>query len=185
MWRASVHPFVLPTEARRGGVDRFDLARLSPLARLLRSPSGAEHLLLSDGLRCLRIDIRCGTVSDGAVRLHYRLSGLSSLEPRLLTLRRLVALWKLGRFSSRLHPVEARAPRWIMQLRAHDALAAGASQGEIAEQLLGLEGQRRRWRIEHPDARARAQRLVRSARFLARGGYRAFLQPHGGSARAD
>lgn len=60
-------------------------------------------------------------------------------------------------------------------LRAHDALAAGASQREIAAVLLDEEALAPRWRVEAPSLRSKVQRLVRSARAMADGGYRLIL----------
>ena len=107
--------------------------------------------------------------------LVFELSGMRSVLGPLLTLRQLAALWHTGRFSRALHPPEVRAARWILLLRAHDALIAGAGQREIAERLLDRDAAGRRWRVEAPALRSRVQRLVRSARSMAAGGYRSLL----------
>jgi hypothetical protein len=60
-------------------------------------------------------------------------------------------------------------------LRAYDALAAGASQREIAAVLLDGDARRDRWRIHSPSLRSRAQRLAACARAMGEGGYRALL----------
>ncbi|RZL90374.1 MAG: DUF2285 domain-containing protein [Variovorax sp.] len=46
-------------------------------------------------------------------------------------------------------------------------MAAGASQREMAEHLLGL-GELARWRVEAPSWRQRVQRLVSAARAASR-----------------
>jgi hypothetical protein len=62
-----------------------------------------------------------------------------------------------------------------MMIRAADALAAGAGQREIAEVLLSRSVGEPRWRGREPSIRSQAQRLVRSARLMAAGGYRSLL----------
>jgi hypothetical protein len=178
MWRAGVHPFVLGASAetrRANDEDTFDLSRFGSLATLVRGEGGAEHLLLSDGMRTLRLDIMGASLASGPVRLEYRLAGFSGLEHQLLTLRRLLALWAGGNFSGALYPPWPRAKRHVLMLRAHDALAAGASQRDIAATLLSREAQRARWRVEAPTLRSRVQRLVRGARTLAGDGYLTLL----------
>lgn len=177
LWRAEVHPPVLPAVAGPpvGAADAFDFARLGPLATIGSDADGREHLLISDGLRAIRVDVEAGTLRRGPVRLLYLIAGIDSAERPLLTLRRFLALCRTGRFSPTLHPAEARAGRFILMLRAADALAEGATQREIAATLLSGDAAADRWRVSAPTVRARAQRLVRSARRLAGGGYRSLL----------
>lgn len=176
MWRADVHPYVLSADARRptAAADRFDLEAVRRLATIIEDESG-EHLLLSDGLRMVRLDARRGSVTSGPVILHYVLSGLASAEPPLLALRRFLALCRSGRFSRSLHAREARARRWVLMLRTADALACGADQREIAGVLLGRSVADPAWRSREPSIRSQVQRLVRSARRMAGGGYRKLL----------
>lgn len=177
LWCANIHPFVLGVEANPDkGEDAFDLERVSASSTLVKAPDGREHLLISDGLHTIRIDVLAGSLASGPVGLRYRLAGLASVECPLLTLRRLLALWRTGRFCRSLHPDEAMARRWVLMLRAHDALASGAAQRAIAGELLGSSAVRARWRVEEPSLRSRAQRLARSARLMAFGGYRDLLR---------
>lgn len=135
-----------------------------------------EHLLISDGLRAIRIDVLAGTIGGGSAALRYRLEGLASAERPVLTLRRLLALWRTGRFCRSLHPDEARAKRWLLMLRAHDALTAGANQRDIAAVLLSAEAGQPRWRSRSPSLRAQTQRLVRGTRRMASAGYLELLR---------
>jgi hypothetical protein len=135
----------------------------------------ADHLLLSDGWRSIRLDGAAGLFAGGTVRLAYRLEGLGGAEAPLLTLRRLLAFDRSGRFSSALHPRERRSLRWVQILRAWDALQDGAGQREIAAALLHPAAAEPDWRIREPSLRSRVQRLVRLARRMAGGGYRALL----------
>jgi hypothetical protein len=180
VWHSATYPYVLgvraaPAMARQGEPDLFDPRHVRALARLIER-DGAQHLLLSDGLRCIRLDGPAGTFRDGPVCLSFAVCGIASAEPRLLTLRRFLALCRAGRFSRGLHRAEMRARRWILMLRAWDATAAGATQRDIAETLLRPSAGGPRWRTREPSARSQAQRLVRSARALVAGGYRAFLR---------
>lgn len=172
VWSADLNSHVLEVEAGRAteASDSIDFARFGGCARLVTSDAG-EHLLISDGLRAIRLDVLAGTLAGGPVRLRYRLSGRASAERPLLTLRRFLALWRTGQFASSLHPHEARAKRWLLMLRAHDALATESDQREIAAELLSREAGELRWRSRCPSVRSQVQRLVRGARHMAGGGY--------------
>lgn len=177
LWRSDIHPQVLSVESVEAArpEDHFDLGRMGDLATVV-SGSHGEHLLLSDGLRMVRLDGLCGVFSRGPACLRYRIEGLAAAEPRLLTLRRLLALCRTGRFARSLHAAEPRARRWVLMLRTWDALAAGADQRQIAEILLGRSAAEPRWRSREPSLRSQAQRLVRSARSFAAGHYRTLLR---------
>lgn len=177
VWCSKVYPFVLGVEAGPpDGEELFDLERFRAISTLLRVRDNREHLLLSDGFRTIRIDVLAGTITDGPAELRYRIAGLASAERSVLALRRLLALWRNGRFSGLLHPEEAKARRWVLALRAHDALAAGAGQREIAAGMLSTQAGEPRWRTQSPSIRAQVQRLVRGARRMASGGYLELLR---------
>lgn len=177
IWCAEVHPYVLAVDAVPSkGEDTFELERFGRISTLKAASDGREHLLISDGLRAIRIDVLAGTVAGGPAELRYQLSGLASAERPGLTLRRLLALWRTGRFCRSLHPSEARGRRWLLLLRAYDALAAGTGQREIAAVLLSAEAGQPRWRSRSPSVRVQVQRLVRGARRMAAGGYLEFLR---------
>lgn len=177
LWRLDAHPQVL--SVRRGvgtrPQDQFDIRELSPIATLLAGKHG-EHLLLSDGLRAVRLDGPRGAFSAGPSCLRYLIEGVEAAEPRLLTLRRFLALCRRGSFARTLHPIEPRARRWILTLRTWDALAVGADQRQIARELLSHSVSEPRWRSRESSVRSQAQRLVRSARLFASAGYRVLLR---------
>ena len=178
LWRAGHHPYVLRARAAppASPSDAVEFGRLAALATLDAAGGDGEHWLLSDGLRAIRLDLVDGTATRGSVELRYLLAGRASASGPLLALRRLLALVETGRFSRTLHPREPKARRWILALRAHDALAAGASQREIAARLLGDAAAEARWRVDAASLRSQVQRLVRVARDFADGGYRALLR---------
>ena len=176
VWCADVHPYVLAAHAAPSdGEDAVDLQYFGAISILVTAANNREHLLISDGLRAIRIDVLTGTVAGGPAELRYRLTGLASAERPLLTLRRLLALWRTDRFCRSLHPNETRAKRWLLMLRAHDALTAGANQREIAAVLLRPEAGQPCWRSHSPSVRSQVQRLVQAARLMAGGGFRKML----------
>ena len=177
VWSARVYPYVLGADAfPLAGDDVFDLERFRAISTLITTADGAEHLLLSDGPRAIRLDVLAGTLRCGPARLQHRLTGFASAERPLLTLRRLLALRRAGRFCRSLHSREARAKRWILMLRAHDALAAGGEQREIAAVLLSSDAAEPRWRSRSPSVRTQVQRLVRGATHMASDAYRQLLK---------
>lgn len=172
LWRAEHDPFVLAVSAESvdpGSPDSIDLATLAVPATLIVTADD-ERMAICDGLRRIRLDIVAGTMREGPVRLHYHLAGFSAVEPKLLTLRRLLALQRLGRFARGLDVKEPRVARWIMMLRAHDMAAMGETQREIAAQLFGV-GIGREWRTTSDSVRLRVQRLLRDAAAMVDGGY--------------
>jgi hypothetical protein len=186
VWSACVDPSVILCTAETvavGHPDAFDIGQLVLATTTVLGASGTEHLAISDGLRRIRLDVVDGTLLSGSVRLHYRLAGFSDAEPQLLTLQRLLALHRLGRFARGLHPRESKAERWVMMLRAHDLSVAGASQREIAAELFESEASRE-WRTRSDYLRLRIQRLLRDADDLIHGGYLNLLRGSTG-ARPD
>ena len=107
--------------------------------------------------------------------LRYLIEGIVAAEAPLRTLRRFLALCRTGSFACSLHSGERRAHRWILILRARDAIAAGAPQREIADVLLSRRASGPGWRSSDPSLRAQAQRLVRAARSFAAGSYLTLL----------
>ena len=172
VWRAEVHPYVLRARTGRCGAagDCFDLASLRHFTTIVPGDA-AEHLLFSDGIRTVRLDILEGPIREGAVELHYCITGFKRAERSLATLRRLLALCQRRSLSGPLYPPAPRPNRLVLLLRAHDALAAGATQRQMAEVLLSGRAAGERWRVNAPSLRSQVQRLSRSARLMASGGF--------------
>jgi hypothetical protein len=136
-----------------------------------------EHAVLSDGWHHIRIDIERGSLSAGQpVVLDYKLRGVASAEPRVLPLRRLLDLCRNRRFSVSLYPPDRRVERWILALRVHDAIMAGASQRDIAHVLFGAETQGAEADRRFDSLRSRVRRLAADAVHLAAGGYRLLMK---------
>jgi hypothetical protein len=179
LWDARYDASVLPVEAlatARTEAGLFDPERLWPLATIITHTSGHEYVAFSDGYHRIRLDVIRGTMRDGPVHLRYKLEGLAELEVKILTLRRLLALYRLGRFARNLHPLDRFAPRWVAALRAHDAVGQGASQREIAAVLYGEKSTVLGCEHGSDFLRLRVQRLIRMGRHMVAGGYLTLLR---------
>lgn len=169
IWQGDADPHVLAAVAApsRCGDDAFDFAGLAPLATCVDGDDGSEHWLWSDGTRHIRLDVAGHSLRSGPVALDFRIAGFARALVQADTLGRLVRLARTGHLIPRLFAPEARAARWVLVLRTHDALMAGASQREIAEHLFDI-GDVARWRVVASSDRERVRRLVTAARAAAR-----------------
>lgn len=178
-WRSELDPRVVKVvalPAAGGHADALDLKQLAVRVNVLSGSTGREELLLSDSGRNVRLDVCSGTLLNGPVHLRYRIEGMAELGHKLMTLRRLVALRRLGRFPASLFPAERRAERWILILRVLDALASGASHRHIAAGLFGKVWVGRDWRTHSDFLRLRVQRLARTGTAFVGGGYLKLLK---------
>lgn len=186
IWQAALDPGTLRMVASPAGSDqsdRFDPGRFHGWFALVTDPAGCEHAVLSDGYHHIRIDIEEGSLAAGRpVLLRYALEGVvgAGAETRLTPLRRLIGLYRTGRFLPALFPPDRRVERALDVLRVHDALHAGASQRDIALVLFGTERIPADWRTVSDSLRSRVRRLVAEARRMAGGGYRRLLCRDGG-----
>lgn len=169
IWRRQADPHVLTAIAvpARDPHDAFDVSALRSLGSCVASGDATEHWLWSDGVRQIRLDVVGQSLEKGPVRLDYRIAGVRSARPLATTLARLLALHRSGRLVRSLFAAEPRAARWALVLRTHDALAAGATQHDIAKVLFGI-GDMDRWRVAASPDRDRVRRLVKAARIAAR-----------------
>lgn len=167
IWAPNIDPQVL--ESHVGGhasqaADQFDIRALADFVSVEVWNGTTEHWLLSNGKWCIRIDLHDGTLLGGPLLLDHHMQGLASAEPKMFALRQLVALSRHGRLPAGLQPKEVRAPRWALELRTADGLAAGATQHEMARIFFGQSVALDRWRVESGSYRLRIQRLARAAR---------------------
>ncbi|WP_454883418.1 DNA -binding domain-containing protein [Sphingomonas oryzagri] len=166
IWSSAVYTDVLrahvsdPFAARR---DRVDLRLLSRFVSVAISDDEVEHLLLSDGLHSIRIDVVVGTLIGCPASLTYLLHGLSGLRGPMGALKRLANLVHAEKFEPAASTSSAKRRRWISELRVADATLAGADQQTIAKALFGPAISARRWRSESAEYRRRTQRLVHQA----------------------
>ena len=163
------------TPAAGSDPEAIDLARLLRWATIVRG-GGREHVALSDGWHHIRLDVVDGSlVEEGPARLEYLLSGMTRVDAHILTLRRMLELWRTGRFSPRLHPPEPGLARRLEALRVGDAVAAGASYREMAGALYGEDLVRSEWRARSDFLLSRVRRRAEEAARMAAGGWRALL----------
>jgi hypothetical protein len=171
LWRCDCDPAVLGAWRADAGatggvaVAAFDFRKLGAMLRVVPGDD-VEHVRIGDMRHGVRIDLEGGGISTGAVAIAWRLFGIDGLGPPLRSLSLLRAICGAGSPGWKLAG-ETRAPRWILALRVHDALGAGASHQDIAHALFGGLVTRKRWRTEAPSIRLRVQRLARTARTLA------------------
>jgi hypothetical protein len=167
VWSSRIDPGVLQAailDPFASVGEQIDLRQLLPFVSIAIGSEQVEHLLLSDGLRSLRIDLNCGTLIGCPAALHFRLHGISALQAPIAALRRLTVIVDDGGFE-RLPAVQTRRrDRWILELRVADALRSGARQQDIARTLFGDRIADARWRTCNPSHRLQVQRLVKAAR---------------------
>ena len=165
MWMPTIDCAVLRAHgAVSDSGERLDFSRFGRLLTTVPGHEGLTHVLLSNGLRTLRLDVNTRVSFDLPMALTWSLTGVVTITPQLLALEQFSALARLGRFSRSLHSAQRGAHRWIAMLRAHDAAASGATAREIVEGLFGVEAAQPRWRTTAGSWRLRAQRLLAAAR---------------------
>ena len=177
LFNAATDAWVLSCEIVDSDANRVDLLRTGCFSALLRSGDPCEHVLLSDGIRRVRLDVHGGSLREGPVALQFCFSGLARISAPLTTLRRLAAFERLGRMPRHLFPAERRADRWTLALRAHDARTHGASQRDVAEALFGIATVRREWDAASDHLRSKIRRLLRLSTGMTAGGWRTLLAP--------
>ncbi|WP_342249695.1 DUF2285 domain-containing protein [Sphingomonas sp. OTU376] len=150
---SATDPSVLACDIVGDDPEGFDLARVGCFSAVLRGDDPVEHVLLSDGLHRLRLDVRGGTVTHAPVCFRFVFDGLRKIDAPLLTLQRLVAV---GR-------------------RALDAREAGASQRDVAETLFGADRVRADWAGSSDYLRSQVRRMLAFGTRMRSGGWRALL----------
>lgn len=156
--------------------DAFDLLQVPQPVTVLHDHDGNECVVIGDGPSAVRLEVTSGSLLRGPVRLRYYISGFEGVEAKVMTLRRLLALWRLGRLPLSLCPPERRARRWALALQAYDGMRAGASQREIAVVLFGAARVDADWGKPSESLRLQVQRLIRTAEKLIQSGYRHLLR---------
>lgn len=167
LWRAARDPHVLPARVAEGLADRRELLDIRALPGGIDvgfDSEDAEHWRIEIAGRVIRVDVRGGTLLGGPTLLRFELTGLAGARPKLPPLDLLARAGPTGPARAIAPPREARARRWIAELRTADALEDGATQQDIARALFGRGLGSGPWRGNDDSQRLRAQRLVRIAR---------------------
>jgi hypothetical protein len=156
---------VAEAEASLSDGTEFELARVLPFATLVFERD-LQRLLLSDGRSIIRLDVAGAALPDGPVHLHYRFSGVDGAKTSARLAASLQRLMLTGRFPDPVRRPLIKSTRRILLLRTSDALEAGASQREIAAEIMRKGSLGSSWRHDDPSLRSQVQRLVRGARRL-------------------
>jgi hypothetical protein len=167
VWSGDRDPRVLRARLDTGAApldDLFDVRSVAPFVSVEVDEQDVEHWLLSDGHWAIRVDLADGTLLGGPALVEQRIAGLRSAKPKLEALRQFIVLAGTGRLPLSMIPRERKAAQWIRELRAGDAILAGATQHEVARELFGTAIASRRWRVDNPSYRLRVQRLFKVAR---------------------
>lgn len=178
-WRSEADPHVVLMEAEPtvpSDPVAVDFMALGGELFVQPTVGSGERVMLRHGGLHLRVDVTEGTVLDGPVRPKVVLPGFWGISPQLLTLKRLGVLARRGRMPTSLQPNVRRAGRWTRMLQTLDGILAGGSHRDIADAIFGAATVRSEWRGASDHLRLKVQRLVREARRLADGGYRAILK---------
>ena len=177
MWRAAYDPFVLCVDADRvaHSDSGFVLSRLAQFTTVLIDPEDREHIVISNGLRRIRLDVVSGSLVDGPVALRIVCADMCRLKTAATTMAKLASLYQHQRFMPAHFREDRRCARWLATLRVHDGLCAGASQREIAIALYGHKRVASDWYDDNDVMRASVRRLIRTARTLACGQYRSLM----------
>lgn len=180
LWTAEFDPATLRVVAELAGAaddpEVIDPAQLAPWLTLVEASTGQQYGVISDGWHHIRFDVEGARFTSGQpLLLHFVLSGQRGASRRLMPLKRFLHFCRHRAFPGPLYPIDARTNRALEVLRVHDALAAGASQREIAEIMFGREMLDIGWNGHSDFLRSKVRRLVRQARRLAQGGFRTLM----------
>ncbi len=177
MWCAAYDPLVLCVDADRvaHSAAGFDLSRLAAFTTVAIDGKGHEHIVISNGLRRIRLDVVSGSLIDGPVALRIVCADLCRLKAAATTMAKLASLYQHQCFMPTHFREDRRSARWLAALRVHDGLCAGASQREIAIALYGHKRVANDWYEGNDVMRASVRRLIRTARTLACGQYRSLM----------
>lgn len=174
-WPTACDDATLPVRASAAvsnGPDTLDLLHLPVESAIWRESPGHEYVIIADGWRRVRLDVRGTSLASGPVYLRYDLAGFRRLRASLVSLGRLEALKRVGRLPRTLFARDSIASRWASALAACDMRAAGASQTDIAIALFGA-------RKIHADSvdriRKRIARLLQLADRRIEVGYQRFF----------
>lgn len=154
--------------------DAVSAEMLRPWFSSIIDQSG-EHVVLSDGLRRIRIDVKNGDLSHGPVVLMFLIEASRSAPCNVMPLRRALEVIARGRFPANMFPPQPRAQRALALLRVHDAVADGATHREIAEALFGRDRVKLAWKGVSDSMRSQVRRMVSAARVLSAGAYQGML----------
>jgi len=177
LWDPALDPLTVRATARQWPADNaetFDLRKLRLPVTIFKDAAG-EEALIGRGRTAVRLSISEGSLLDGPVRLAYELAGRRQLGRRLLALRQLEALMRLGRVPRPLATPALNTDRPWLLLRTLDTLAVHTGTRAVAIALFGRALVERDWTHESDYLRSQTRRLINKAQRLAARGYLALV----------
>lgn len=175
MWHSSIYTGVLRIDFAFGPDDELvDLSHLvgGPLT-ILPGPGGIEHCLFMKAGALLRFDLSGGSVLRGPFVPRFNLVGRSAAR-WLPLVEKFLEIARTGKAPPTTSP-RHWARRRILELRARDALACGATHRDLAAVLVDEDALDPSWRVGLASVRSKAQRLAKAARQMEAGGWTALL----------
>lgn len=177
LWLASHDRSVLRSSAVKAcdELDSFSLEKIQAVATV--GLAGQEcRLLLCEGAHAVRIDVDGHQILTSPVHLQFRICGFEMARQSVRTWERLKQLMRRESLPPLLWRGFQARQRQLLLLRTFDALEAGATQRQIAAELIRTEAAIARWRAINPSLRSQAQRMVKGARLCAQGRFWSFLE---------
>lgn len=158
-------------KAAIGDADALDFRDL-PLSIAVLHDGTAEHVLIADGLRQVRMELHGASILHGPVRLSFTVPSLRHVLPQILVLRRLSALWRLRRLPRGLFPADPVVTRRVQALQVLDARRAGAGQQGT---VIAVLGPKMADAVSFDSSRKKIGRLLKLAQRRVEIGYRRFM----------
>jgi hypothetical protein len=138
--------------------------------------AGEQHILFAEDGRFFQLEVQGLPAIDTACLTTEIVFSPRLAAARVQALIRFADMVTHRHLRASLYRPERRASRWMMGLRAFDAMQAGASHRQIAGALFGETIVREDWSGRSDYLRLRVQRLLRFSERLVKGGYRHLLR---------
>jgi hypothetical protein len=166
--RAVIALDVEPAEDGNG----YDFLKYQGRGAVIIDGRGKEHIILNDGRSQIAADLKSGSALSGPVSLKLFIPNNPLVGLHLTYLQKLLAALEHPDGRIRAPRDRAMAQKLVAALRVHDALAAGASQRDIAIALFGKPRINSDWSGASDALRSQIRRQITRARRLSKGEWR-------------
>jgi hypothetical protein len=172
-WTAVQNRAVIALDAQHSNnSNAFDFRKYRGRTAVIVDNSGKEHIVLSDGSSQIVADIDSGSVLVGPVSLKLIVPDHALVGMHLGQLQKLISALAHPDGLIPAHRNRNAAHKLVTALQVADALAAGASQRDIAVALFGTRRVCSDWNTASDALRSQVRRLIKRARQLSAGGWR-------------
>lgn len=172
-WTALQNIAVIALDAQHSNErNAFDFRKYPGRTAVIVDNSGKQHIVLSDGSSQVAADINCGSVLAGPVSLKLIVPERALVGMHLGQLQKLLSALAHPSGLIPAHCNPNAAHKLVTALQVADALAAGASQRDIAVVLFGTGRVSSDWNTASDALRSQVRRLIKRARQLSAGGWR-------------